>query len=96
MRDMASATVTTAPLHVVGKAECVGGKHPDPPLDDYPLLAWSGKKVHTEDGRATVEDLAVAVAHTPDFAALAARFGTTDEHVAQAVAYAVKAGFLGR
>ena len=58
-------------------------------------MAWSGNKVHTEDGAASVEDVALALIETPDFAALAARFGTSEEHVAQAIAYAVKAGFLG-
>lgn len=99
---MAAADITAVALRVVGEASCVGGKHPDPPLDDFPLLAWSrshpvhGSKVFTEDAAASVEDLAVALAETPDLVALAARFGTTDAHAAQAIAYAVRAGFLGR
>lgn len=83
-----------------GKAECVGGKHPDPPLDKWPLLAWSmsneihGSKVFTEDQVASVADIAMAACETPNYEALASRFRTTPEHVAQAVDYALAAGFL--
>lgn len=82
-------------IKVVGTGSCVGGKHPDPPLDDFPLLAWSGKDVHTEDGRATVEQVSLALCQTPDYAAIASKFRTTADHVSQAVGYALEAGFLG-
>jgi hypothetical protein len=86
---------------VVGTGECVGGKHPDPPLDNFPLLVWCsahpvhGSQVHTEDGKVTVEDLAVALPETPDLVVLAERYGTTEEHARQAIDYATQAGLLG-
>ena len=97
---MASADVNLTTLHCTGEAGCLGGKHPDPPLDAWPLLVWSprheahGDLVFTEDGKASVEAVALAVAETPDYDALASRFGTTAEHVRQAVDYALAAGFL--
>jgi hypothetical protein len=95
------AKVDLGSLKCVGEASCLGGKHPDPPLDKYPLLAWSvnhprhGSKVFTEDGKASVEDLALSAAESPNVEAVAAKFGTTPDHAAQAVDYAIKAGFLG-
>lgn len=97
---MPIAEVDLHEIHCTGKAECVGGKHPDPPLDKWPLLVWSpsheqhGKNVFTEDGSATVEDIATAACETPNYEALAGRFHTTPEHVAQAVDYAFASGFL--
>ena len=82
-------------IEVVGEASCIGGKHPDPPLDGFPLLAWSGNRVHTEDGMATVEDIAISSTKMPDSKAIAQKHSTTEEHVRQAVAYAFKAKFLG-
>ncbi len=47
--------ISLGALKCVGTASCVGGKHPDPPLDAFPLLAWMvshprhGSKVFTED-----------------------------------------------
>lgn len=75
----------------VGAGSCTGGTHPDPPIHDYPLLVWVGGVVRTEDGRASVEDIARASALSADIHALAARFGTTPEHVMQAVGYAAMA-----
>lgn len=85
---------------VTARANSVGGVDPDPPLHDFPLLAWMpvhpkhGDVVFTEDQKASVHDIVIALAETPSFARLAARFGTTEAHVAQAVGYAHKAGFL--
>ncbi len=94
--------VKTAPLRVTGKGHCHGGVNPHPPFHDYSLLAWThnGHEVHddhvfTEDQKASVHDIAHAVAKNPNYEAVAALFGTTVEHVRQAVDYAVKAGFLG-
>ncbi len=87
-------------LRLVGEASCIGGKHPDPPLDKFPLLAWMvshpkhGSKVFTEDGAASVEDIALDVAATPSYEALALKHGTTSEHVRQAIDYALAAGFI--
>jgi len=92
--------VSLGSLKCVGTADCVGGKHPDPPLDGFPLLAWMvrhpkhGSKVFTEDNAASVEDIALAACYTPNYDALAEKFATTPEHVHQAIDYAVKAGFL--
>ncbi len=98
---MATAKVDFDGLKCTGKANCVGGKHPDPPLDRWPLLAWMvnhpdhGSKVFTEDGRASVEQIALDIATMHDYEAVAAKYGTTPDHVAQAVDYAVAAGYLG-
>jgi hypothetical protein len=98
---MAEGKASVAKFTVKGEGSCVGGKHPDPPLDKFPRLAWTvshprhGSKVFTEDQAAAVEDIALAACETPDYEALAARFGTTPEHVRQAIDYALSAGFLG-
>ncbi len=98
---MADGKADLARFTITGTGSCVGGKHPDPPLDGFPKLAWMvshpvhGSKVFTEDQKASVEDIAIAACETPDYEALASRFGTSAEHISQAVAYAVKAGFLG-
>jgi hypothetical protein len=97
---MADANIDLDVYHCAGTVECVGGKHPDPPLDEWPLLVWSpdhekhGKDVFTEDGAVTVADIATAACETPNYETLAERFKTTPEHVAQAVDYAIAAGFL--
>ena len=88
-------------IKCVGEASCVGGKHPDPPLDGFPLLCWCaahpvhGSKIFTEDGAATVEDIAIAAAESPNLEAVASRFGTSADHVSDAINYAIKAGYLG-
>ncbi len=98
---MPENNVQLAKLKVVGTGSCVGGKYPDPPIDGFHLLVFDPfltkhpGKVSLEDGSASVEDVAVALAVLPDLESLAARFGTTPEHVRQAIDYAVKAGFLG-
>ncbi len=98
---MADAAATIPDLKVVGTASCLGGKHPDPPIDKHPLLCWMvshprhGSKVFTEDQAAAVEDIALDVPLHPTFKALAAKFGTTEEHVRQAIDYAIKAKYLG-
>lgn len=97
---MPGANVQQSGWKCVGLASCVGGKHPDPLLDGFPLLGWQdphpvhGKKVFTEDGAATVEDIAAAVCTVPDYEALARQFGTTAVHVSQAIEYALKPQFL--
>lgn len=98
---MADGKASLAQYSIVGTATCVGGKHPDPPLDGFPKLVWMvshpvhGSRVFTEDQAASVEQIALAACETPSFDAIAARFGTTHEHVSQAIAYALKAGYLG-
>src|SRR5271157_1432108 len=95
------AVLTLSGTPLSGTATCIGGKHPDPPLDAFPLLAWMvshprhGSKVFTEDGAASVEAIALDAAVTPSYEALAAEHRTTAEHVRQAIEYAIKAGFLG-
>jgi hypothetical protein len=97
---MAQGKALLLHFEIVGEGSCVGGTHPDPPLDFWPKLAWQpkhpvhGAKVITEDGRASVEEIATAACETPSYDALADRFGTTPDHIAQAVDYAVSAGFL--
>ncbi|MGO9110672.1 MAG: hypothetical protein ACLP9L_15740 [Thermoguttaceae bacterium] len=97
---MSTSAVNLSTLKCVGTASCVGGKHPDPPLDKFPLLAWMvshprhGSKVFTEDGAASVEDIAIDATQMPSYEALAAKHGTTAEHVRQAIDYALAAKFL--
>ncbi len=98
---MVNADIDFSGLKATGKGTCHGGAHPHPPFHDYPLLAWMheghqrhGKLVFTEDQKASVEEVALAFAAKPDLASVAAQFGTTQEHVRQAVAYAAKASFL--
>jgi hypothetical protein len=67
---------------------------PDPPIDAHPLLVWTGGEVKTEDGKATAEDIGLAAMEMPDLDTLAKQFGTTPDHVSQAIDYAVKAGYL--
>lgn len=71
----------------VGFASCVGGENPDPPIHDYPLLVWVGGEVRTEDGRASVAEVVRATAGGASIEAVASRFGTTPDHVRQAVDY---------
>jgi len=63
-------------------------------LDAYPLLAYApaqhGPGIRTEDKGIPVADIVAKVAELPSFDALAAHFGTTADHVAQALAYAVE------
>lgn len=72
-----------------GLGDCEGGQHPDPPIHDYPLLVWAGGEVRTEDGAASVAELASA--GTSDIRELSGRFRTTPEHVTQALSYAALA-----
>ncbi len=62
-------------------------------LDRWPLLVHApsqwGPGVRTEDHGIPVEDLAAAVAESPDYARIAHAFGTTADHVAQAVDYVI-------
>ncbi len=98
---MADGKATVTKFTVKGDATCVGGRYPDHPLAGFPRLAWMaphpayGHKVFIDDQKATVEDIALAACETPDYEALAARFGTTTAHISDAIAYAVKVGFLG-
>lgn len=81
-------------IRAEGSGAPAGGDHPDPPLDDHPLLVWVGGEVRTEDGRASVRDLAADYEDGFGVGRLAARHGTTADHAAQAVRYASEAGVL--
>lgn len=97
---MAEGKALLPHFEISGEGSCVGGECPDPPLDNWPKLVWQpehpthGAKVITEDGRASVEAIATAACETSNLDALAARFGTTSHHAAQAIDYALAAGFL--
>jgi hypothetical protein len=89
-------------LKATGVGFSTGGKHPSPPLHGYSLLCWShaghpkfGHGVFLEDGKASVEQVAKELTVNPNLDAITAKFGTSVEHVSQAVDYAVKAGTLG-
>jgi hypothetical protein len=71
-----------------GEGWCEGGDRPDPPIDAYPLLVWVDGEVRTEDGKASVHDLVVAMVKTNSIDAVASRFDTTRDHVLQAMHYA--------
>lgn len=92
---------TTSNLAIHGTGFCAGGHHPDPPLDAYPLLCWTGRHprfgdmvVHLEDQSASVHDVATSIVEYPSYESIASRFGTTVPHVAQAIQYATACGFL--
>ena len=57
---MADANITMPEVACRGEGYCAGGRHPDPPLDDYPLLAWT--ESHPRFGRMVVH-LEREVAH---------------------------------
>ncbi len=88
-------------LRVEGEASCVGGDQPKPPLDGFPGLCHQaghpvfGDLVFTADQRASVLDLATAIATTPDYEAVAGKYNTSADYVDQAVRYAYLATFLG-
>lgn len=67
-------------------------------LDDYPLLVFApiqwGQGVRTENNGTPVADIAVAFAEVGGtYAAMAERFGVTEDHVHQALKYALATGF---
>lgn len=69
-------------------------------LDGFPRLCYApgqwGPGVRTEDNGTPVADIAAAFVEASGNAdAVAARFATTPDHVADAVKYAAAAGFLG-
>jgi hypothetical protein len=98
---MGVGRIEVAGLTVKGEGSCIGGKHPDPPLDNFPLLCWMpshpqfGSMVFLEDGKASVEQVALSIVQLLSYNAVALYFGTTPEHVTQAVTYANLAGYLG-
>ncbi len=92
---MSGVNISSGAVKTTGSGGCVGGApEPNPPIHDFPLLVWSDGQVRTEDGRTTVRDIARAYPDDPRIGTLAARFGTSHSHIAQAVQYAVKAGLL--
>ena len=93
-----SANLNMNAASLSARGESVGGKHPDPPLDGFPLLAWvpdhpiHGSEVITEDGAATVIDLVDTFRESSDVKLVASIHCTTPDHVQQALLYGVKAG----
>lgn len=87
--------VATERLKITGAAHAEPGSQPVPPIIDFPLLVWSplqwGEDVYTEDGKASVAQIVQAMLKLLDFDAVAARFGTTTDHVEQALDYALRA-----
>jgi hypothetical protein len=67
-------------------------------LAGYPLLVYApsqhGPGIRTEDNGTPVHDICVAFAEHPHPEAIAERFGTTPDHVAEAVRYAAEAGVV--
>jgi hypothetical protein len=99
---MSSANIAIENLKIKGEAFCIGGRHPEPPLDKYPLLAWlydhpkfGRMTVFLEDHKASVEQVALALVELHDFDAVAKKFGTSLDHVEQAVKYAEESGYMG-
>lgn len=97
----ASSGIDITTLKCTGRGTCDGGVNPGPPLHDFPLLAWKHdghhqhvRSVFTEDQKASVPEIATALAGNQSVEALAARFGTTPDHVTQAIQYAVQCGYL--
>jgi hypothetical protein len=64
-------------------------------LDGYPLLVYApvqhGPGIRTEDNGTPVADIAVRASEVSDLAVLAAQFGTSAEHVRQAISYTLAA-----
>jgi hypothetical protein len=94
-------SVEIGKLHCTGKGFCTGGRHPSPPLHGHGLLCWTHLKhpkfgfgVYLEDQSASVEQVALELAVTPELGAIAAKFGTSATHVAQAIDYAIKANLI--
>jgi uncharacterized protein (DUF433 family) len=62
---------------------------------DYPLLVYApnqhGPGIRTEDKGIAVADIVNKAAEMPDYNQLAEHFGTTPDHIEQAIAYAVAA-----
>lgn len=77
----------------LGKGVCEGGFDPHPALKLFPYLAFvpghpvHGNEVHTEDGKVSVETIGVVAAMVSDDRSLADMYGTTPEHVRQALSY---------
>ena len=77
----------------VGTAFCEGGYDPHPALKLFPFLVYvpghpvHGDRVHTEDGRVSVEEIGMSASLITDNEALATKLGTTPEHVRQALSY---------
>lgn len=65
-------------------------------LDGFHLLTYApeqwGPGVRTEDNGTPVDDIVAAAADEPDRAKVAEAFGTTPEHVKQALAYRMMTG----
>jgi len=99
---MTDARIILSTLKCEGEASCVGGIFPPHNMGKWPLLAWGvyhptfGTKVFTQDQAASVEAIALDAATTPSYEALAAKHGTTAEHVRQAIEFALAAGFLSQ
>jgi hypothetical protein len=90
---MPDASLPTGPIQIVGSAECIE-KPGAVRLDGFPLLVYDGKAIKTEDNGTTVEDLTIAIAGTNrTYESIAAQFGTTSNHVNEALRYAVSAGY---
>ncbi len=71
-------------------------------LDAFPKLVYAprqyGDGIWLEDGKASVRDVAEKAATTPNYLAIAQHFGTSEDHVADAIRYASDPaiGYLGR
>ncbi len=74
-----------------GKGSCEGGGQPSPPIEKFPLLVYSDGEVRTEDGKATVAEV---IKHLGSISMIAGHFGTTEEHIDQAICYAWRSGLL--
>ena len=94
MVESSTIEVPLATFRCSGKGYCIGGERPPLPMERWPLLSWGvthpvfGDAVFLCDQSTTVEQVAMEAASTPDYAVIATRFGTTADHVAQAIDYA--------
>lgn len=96
---MADAEIDLSKLVTVAGSASVLHKPGAVRLDDYPKLVFAptayGPGIRTEDHGVKVEDIANAFAEMSGNAEIVAeRFGTTLEHVADAVRYAAATGYL--
>lgn len=68
-------------------------------LDGYPLLVYApkqwGQGIRTEDRGIMVSDIIVKLSEIPDYRKVATYFQTTEDHIRQAVQYAINLRHTG-
>lgn len=94
---MAEGNFELGPVRIAAEVSVVN-KPGSLELRKYPLLVLLGGRpgIRTEDNHTLISDIAKEIAVNPSFESVAAKFGTTTEHVRQAVEASLDAGLLAR